>query len=167
MDFSFFLIPLIFNLPFTSKLPLDYFFPGKPNDILVFLEILFRIILVISSLILIIQRDENLNFNSGLFVYIIGVILYFISWILLIVIDISIIENFNPVLRTILLFSPTYTPLIWLIGMGKICIHHGILFHLYYSHFAILFDLSLYLISKFQYFFFFFEYCIFTRIFVN
>ena len=109
--FILFLTPLVFNTPFTSKLPLNYLFPKEASQILEILEIFFRIIVVISPFIPIILYQDNVQFKSGLIVYLFAIVLYFISWILLIAIDIGTINNLNPVLRAMIVFVPSYTPI--------------------------------------------------------
>jgi len=118
--FWLFLIPLLINV-FYSKLPMDRFFPKKPSKILKILEMISRILALGCSILLLIQFQENPKFKLGLIIYITGLVIYFGSWIILIIIQEETIANLHPVLRTALLFAPAYTPLIWLIGMALIC----------------------------------------------
>lgn len=119
--FYLFLIPLLFNIPFYSKLPMDFFFPKPSIKVFELLEQFFRIINIISSLFLVIQHQNNPFFKKGIIMYILGIFLYFLSWGVLIFIKTEVIANFHPIFRALVVFAPSYLPLIWLIGIALVC----------------------------------------------
>ncbi|MCY3415132.1 MAG: hypothetical protein INQ03_26000 [Candidatus Heimdallarchaeota archaeon] len=100
---------------------MDHFFPKEPVKLAVLAEQVFRIIAVISSFFLFIDTKDNKYLNAGIILYCVGLFVYFSSWIALILIDVSKIDNYSPVLRAIVVFAPSYTPIIWMIGMALIC----------------------------------------------
>jgi len=110
------LIPiLIWNYIFISKLPLAYQSQSFNNDIPTIITVgenIFRSIVFILPLFFKLSVDESRQ-KKGLVVFIIGVLLYFISWIILIYVPDSIWN------KNILIFTaPAYTPIIWLIGLS-------------------------------------------------
>lgn len=110
------LIPiLIWNYIFISKLPLVYqpqFFNHEIPILITVGENLFRTIIFIMPLFFKLSFDETRQMK-GLFVFIIGVLLYFISWLILMYMPDSTWSN------NIFIFSaPAYTPIIWLIGLS-------------------------------------------------
>ncbi|MBP9043301.1 MAG: hypothetical protein KBG49_07415 [Spirochaetes bacterium] len=111
--FMLFLPMLIWNILFTKYLPPPYgeeTFGSNIPAVISIGELVMRI--CICGLPIIIQ----LNFSgtlakAGIIVYVIGMLLYFLSWVLLIVFPQSIFS------KSIIGFTAsTYTPLIWLIG---------------------------------------------------
>ena len=112
------LIPiLIWNLIFFHKLP-KAFLEAEPttikSTIFNIVEHLFRIIVFIMTLFL------KLNITSpqqkvGLLIYLAGVLLYFISWIPLINKKETIWKN-----SYFGLLGPSFTPIIWLLGIALI-----------------------------------------------
>ena len=106
-------IPIImFNVIFTKYLPEKYL--QNISHKIVTIENIFRLILIIFSIIM------KINFNKikgkiGLFVYVIGVIIYFTSYFI-------IINNHNTFLGKyfIIQLSGYWSAIIWLIGIGLI-----------------------------------------------
>jgi len=108
---------MVWNIVFTDKLPHALQPEIFWNDISPFLtygENISRIIVFIISLLMPL-RISTLTQKRGFFLYLIGTLLYFASWIILIYFPSS---NFS---NSILVFmAPAYTPLLWLIGIGLI-----------------------------------------------
>jgi len=110
------LIPiLVWNFIFISKLPLAY----KPqlfnHDIPMFIivgENLFRSIIFILPLFFKLSIGKTIQ-RKGLVVFIVGVALYFLSWLMLIYMPESKWSN------SVIGFSaPAFTPVIWLVGLS-------------------------------------------------
>lgn len=106
---------LIWNIIFTSKLPVVYNPENFNSNIPLFLivvENIFRSIIFILPLFF--KNDISSNKGKrGLYIYVLGSVLYYISWIILI---------YAPNLlwsKSLLGFTaPAYTPIIWLIGIS-------------------------------------------------
>jgi hypothetical protein len=106
---------LIWNIIFTSKLPAAYDPKSFNSNIplfLITLENIFRSIIFVLPLFMKIDISSNIG-KKGFYVYIIGSIIYYVSWLMLI---------YAPNLlwsRSIFGFAaPAYTPIIWLIGIS-------------------------------------------------
>ncbi len=111
-NYALFWIPhLLWNIIFTQYLPMDHFNGDAPNWLLIS-ENIFRIATIIYPLLIPINTKHKL-FKSGLWVYSIGLLLYYGCWTYLMIAPDSALA-YNPVMQ----FAPTYTPLIWLIGMS-------------------------------------------------
>jgi len=108
--FWFFIPIIIFNIIFTKYLP--EFYLKKTNHPIVTIETAARIITIAFSVIMAIKSDNNIG-KAGLVVYIIGVLIYFCSYF--IVIKIPAISFHNNI---IVLLAPYWTSVLWLIGIG-------------------------------------------------
>ena len=110
------LIPiLVWNLIFTSNLPLAYEQKSFDSNIPIFLligENIFRIIVFIFPILLKINISAS-NGKLGLLIYGFGSMLYYISWLMLIYAPNSFWST-----SEIGFTAPAYPPLIWLIGIG-------------------------------------------------
>jgi hypothetical protein len=106
------LIPiLIWNVLLTSHLPMEHFSGEAPQWVLI-IENIFRAGAMILPLFLPIN-SKNKFFKSGLTVFIIGTLIYFSSWLWLILYPESVAAN-----SSWLQFAPAYTPIIWFIGLS-------------------------------------------------
>ena len=106
---------LIWNIIFTSKLPKAYDPNVFNSDIPLFIiavENIFRSIVFILPILFQINIFSHIG-RRGLYIYILGSVLYFISWLLLIFAPNSLWSG------SIFGFTaPAYTPIIWLIGIS-------------------------------------------------
>lgn len=106
---------LLWNMILAKKLPPTFqaktFDKNIPRFLLIG-ENVFRIIIFILPLFL--QIDIHSKYGlSGLIVYLTGVILYFISWLILIIVPDSAWS------KSVYGFTaPAYTPLIWMLGLS-------------------------------------------------
>lgn len=109
--------PLIFNLIFADKLPAAFspeIFNKNIPAFITYGENFFRSIVFIFPLLMLIKLQTKSQ-KAGLAIYILGMAIYFLSWILLI----SLPENtWSTSLFGFL--APAYTPFIWLLGLGMI-----------------------------------------------
>lgn len=110
------LIPiLIWNYLFISKLPLAYQPQSFNHEIPLLITVgenIFRSIVFIMPLFFKISIYKSRQRN-GLVVFVTGVLLYFISWLILMYMPSSTWSN------NFLIFSaPAYTPIIWLVGLS-------------------------------------------------
>ena len=101
---------IIFNIIFTKHLP--EFYLKKINHPIVTIETIARIITIAFSVLLAIKLDNKIG-KTGLIVYIIGALIYF--WSYFIVIKIPAISLHN---NLIVLLAPYWTSVLWLIGIG-------------------------------------------------
>ncbi|MDH5394208.1 MAG: hypothetical protein OEY11_13560 [Gammaproteobacteria bacterium] len=110
------LIPVfIWNYCFTSALPVVYQPASFNHDIPVFItagENIFR------SFIFILPLFFKLGIGSpaqskGLLVFITGIVLYFVSWLVLMFVPESIWRH-----HVFVFSAPAYTPVIWLVGLS-------------------------------------------------
>jgi hypothetical protein len=108
--FWFFIPVIIFNIVFTKYLP--EFYLKNTNHPIVTIETAARIITIAFSVIMAIRLDNKIG-KAGLIVYIIGVLIYFCSYF--IVIKVPVISFHNSI---IVLLAPYWTSVIWLIGIG-------------------------------------------------
>ena len=110
--FLLFIPILIFNIILFQKLPSHYL-----KDIshpIIFIETIARIFTIAFSFIMVINIQNKIG-KIGLIIYIIGIIIYFASYFIVI--------YFNNTLFTkniFVILSPYWTSIIWLIGIGLI-----------------------------------------------
>ncbi|WP_157585597.1 hypothetical protein [Runella zeae] len=108
---------MIWNIVLTSKLPKDFqpeiFWKDIPT-LLTYGENISRA-LVFMLTFLMPLRISTPTQKKGLYIYLGGVLLYFASWLVLILFPDSKWSN-----STVGFTAPSYTPLIWLIGIGLI-----------------------------------------------
>jgi len=108
--FWFFIPVIIFNIIFTKYLP--DFYLKKIDHPIVIIETIARITTIALSVIMSIKLDNKTG-KIGLIVYIIGILVYFCSYFIVIKIPaISFHNNF------IVLLAPYWTSVLWLIGIG-------------------------------------------------
>jgi hypothetical protein len=108
---------LIWNLLLTNKLPSAYqpeiFWQNIPT-FLTYGENSSRIIVFMLTILMPINIS-NLTQKKGFILYLVGTIVYFISWLILIYYPDSAWS------KSVLGFmAPAYTPLLWLVGIGLI-----------------------------------------------
>lgn len=112
------LIPVfVINIVLYKKLP-EFFKPAQWDSIPKYVPIaenIFRYLSFLLPMIMIIGIS-SLRQKLGFVVYLIGLLIYFSSWLL----QIKFKEDkYN---RSLILRSaPAYTPIIWLIGIGLMC----------------------------------------------
>lgn len=109
--FGFLVPPLIWNVLFTSKLPLHAFDQEAPGWLL-FMETIFRVAAMVYPLLLPIRKERSL-FLPGLAVYLLGLLLYFAAWSYL-MLELNTIFSRFPLLQ----FAPAYLPLLWFSGIA-------------------------------------------------
>jgi len=110
------ILPIIFwNIFLISKLPGAFDPKVFNNDIPLFIiigENIFRTIIFLMPLFFQLNITSSIN-KKGIIIYFFGIVLYFVSWLLLIYAPKSIWST------SMLGFSaPSYTPIIWLIGLS-------------------------------------------------
>jgi len=112
------LLPIMaWNVIFTSKLPQAYSREIFWNDIPGIIstgESFFRLLIFILP-VLMPLRIETQSQKLGLWLYIIGTAIYFLSWLAQMYFPQSAWS-----LGAFGFFAPAYTPLIWLVGIGLI-----------------------------------------------
>ena len=108
--FWFFIPIIIFNIVFTKYLP-EYYL-RKINHPVVTIETILRIITIAISIIMVFKLDCKIS-KIGLIVYIIGVLIYFCSYFVVIKFPASSL-NYN----IVILLAPYWTSVLWLIGIG-------------------------------------------------
>jgi hypothetical protein len=101
---------IIFNIIFTKYLP--EFYLKNINHPIVTIETIARIITIAFSVIMAIKLDNKIG-RAGLIVYIIGVLIYFFSYFIVIKVPTILFHN-----NFIVLLAPYLTSVIWLIGIG-------------------------------------------------
>ena len=109
--FLFLLPPIIWNLVFTPLLPMDHFLGEAPFWV-VLVENLFRIITFTLPLFLPVVWDHK-RFRTGLKLYTVGLLLYFGSWMHLMISPDSSLAGL-----AVYQLAPAFTPMIWLAGMS-------------------------------------------------
>jgi len=108
--FWFFIPVIIFNIIFTKNLP-EFYLKYIKHPI-VTIETIARIITMAFSVIMAVRLDNKIG-KAGLVVYIIGILVYFCSYFIVIKTPtISFHSNF------IVLLAPYWTSVLWLIGIG-------------------------------------------------
>ena len=108
--FWFFIPVIVFNIIFTKYLP-EFYLKNISHSI-VTMETIARITTIAFSVVMAIKPDNKIG-KIGLIVYIIGVLVYFCSYFIVIKIPvISFHDNF------IVLLAPYWTSVLWLTGIG-------------------------------------------------
>jgi len=110
--FWFFIPVIIFNIILTKYLP-EHYLKNIKHPI-VTLETIARIITILFSVIMEINPYNKMG-KIGLIVYIIGVLIYFCSYFIVIKIPVTSFNN-----NIIVLLAPYWTSVLWLIGIGLI-----------------------------------------------
>jgi hypothetical protein len=112
------LLPIMaWNLIFASKLPWVYSEEVFSKNILSFITIgenVFRLIVFILPVLMPLRIDTQSQ-KLGFWLYIIGIVIYFLSWLAQMYFPQSAWS-----LSALGFLAPAYTPLIWLIGIGLI-----------------------------------------------
>ena len=108
--FWFFIPVIIFNIIFTKYLP--EFYLKDIHHPIVTMEPVVRITTIALSAIMTIKLDNKIG-KTGLIVYIIGVLIYFCSYFMVIKIPAIAFHN-----NLIVLLAPYWTSVLWLIGIG-------------------------------------------------
>ncbi len=107
------LIPVfVLNIVFINSLPQSY--SANIQNTTNTLQSVFRIIIFILPLIMSISIEMKLQ-KFGLVLYIVGIVLYFISWIMQTHYPDSIWSQ-----SVFGFLAPAYTPILWLVGIGLI-----------------------------------------------
>jgi len=110
------LIPIIiWNYIFMSKLPLIYQTQSFNHDIPFLITVgenIFRSVIFILPLFFKVSISESRQ-RKGLVVFVIGVLLYFVSWLTLVYMPASTWSD-----NIFVFSSPAYTPIIWLVGLS-------------------------------------------------
>ena len=106
------LVPiLIWNMIFTPYLPMDRF-GGEAPQWLLLTENVCRALVMIFPLFMPV-KPASIHFRKGVLLYLCGILIYFASWLYLILFPASPISE-----QVWILFAPAYTPLIWLAGIA-------------------------------------------------
>ena len=109
--------PLVFNLIFADKLPQAFSPEIFDKNIPFFItngENIFRSFVFIFPLFMLLKVKTDRQ-KTGLWLYLLGMALYFLAWILLIIFPQSLWSN-----SLLGFLAPAYTPLIWLVGTSMI-----------------------------------------------
>jgi hypothetical protein len=110
--FWFFIPVILFDLVFTKYLPAQYFQTTSSSIDLA--ENIVRTVLIALSMLMIINLND-IKGKTGILIYIIGLLLYFLSYFILI--------NYADTVwgrNIIIQLSGYWTPIIWLFGVGLI-----------------------------------------------
>lgn len=108
--FWLFIPVIIFNIIFTKYLPEHYL--RNINHNIVTIETIARIITIAFSVIMSLKLDTKTS-KIGLIVYIIGILIYFCSYFIVIKFPATLFNN-----NIIVLLAPYWTSVLWLIGIG-------------------------------------------------
>jgi len=112
------LIPiLIWNVALASKLPESYqnnIFKRDIPSVVTIGENFFRLLVMILPLLMPLSLASRSK-KTGLYVFIIGTLIYFLSWAILIAFPQSAWST-----SVAGFLAPAYTPFIWLVGIGLI-----------------------------------------------
>jgi len=108
--FWFFLPIIIFNIILTKYLPEHYL--KNINHPIVTIETIARIITIAFSAIMAITINNQIG-KIGLIVYIIGALIYFCSYFIVIKFPITSFNN-----NLVIILAPYWTSVLWLIGIG-------------------------------------------------
>jgi len=106
---------MVWNIVLSRKLPQDFQSEIFWKDIPTFLtygENISRTIVFMLTLLMPLCIT-TLTQKRGLYIYIVGTLLYFTSWVVLIIFPNSEWSN-----SIIAFTAPAYTPLLWLVGIG-------------------------------------------------
>lgn len=111
------LIPiLLWNIAFISKLPLGYqseYFDKEIPKLISVGENAFRLVIFVFPLFFSLKISGSILKEGGV-LYLVGVLLYFISWLLL------MFFPYSRWSKSIIGFTaPAFTPIIWLIGISQ------------------------------------------------
>jgi hypothetical protein len=101
---------IIFNIIFTKYLPEHYLI--NINHSIVTIETIARIITIAFSVIMSINLNARIG-KIGLSIYIIGILIYFCSYFIVIELPANSFNN-----NIIVLLAPYWTSILWLIGIG-------------------------------------------------
>lgn len=108
---------IIWNILLSNKLPANYqaeIFSANIPDVVTYGENIFRLFIFVISFLMPLQLRTKRQ-KVGFSIYLTGLLLYMLSWVLLILFSKSIWSN------SLLGFSaPAYTPLVWLLGISLI-----------------------------------------------
>jgi len=121
---------IIWNISFFSYLPSSYAPSNFNSDIPLWIivgENLFRMVLFIFPLF--VQVNIKISFgNKGLIIYLLGVLIYFSSWLAIIISPSSVWSS------SVLGYSaPAYTPIIWILGLSMMVDSYYFKYRLNYS----------------------------------
>jgi hypothetical protein len=108
--FLFFIPVIIFNIIFTKYLPEHYL--KNINHPIVTIETIARIMTIAFSVLMAIKLDNKIG-KIGLIIYIIGILIYFCSYFIVIKVPEILLHN-----SLIVLLAPYWTSILWLIGIG-------------------------------------------------
>jgi len=108
--FWFFIPIIIFNIILTKYLP-EYYLKNIKHPI-VTIETIARVITILFSVIMSITINNKIG-KIGLIVYIIGVLIYFCSYFIVIKFPATSFNN-----NLVIILSPYWTSVLWLIGIG-------------------------------------------------
>jgi hypothetical protein len=108
---------LIWNMVLANKLPKEFqpeiFWNNIPTS-LTYGENVSRIAVFFITFLMPLSLSSSTQ-KKGLLIYLIGILLYFSSWLMLIYFPDSTLAN-----SMLGFLSPAFTPLIWLVGIGLI-----------------------------------------------
>ena len=121
---------IIWNISFFSYLPSSYAPSNFNSDIPLWIivgENLFRMVLFIFPLF--VQVNIKISFgNKGLIIYLLGILIYFSSWLAIIISPSSVWSS------SVLGYSaPAYTPIIWILGLSMMVDSYYFKYRLNYS----------------------------------
>lgn len=108
---------LIWNILLTEKLPANYrpeIFSGGIPIALTYVENISRFLLFVIAFLMPLNLHTHKQ-KVGLYIYLSGLLFYFVSWILLIFFPVSAWSN-----SVIGYAAPAYTPLVWIAGIAII-----------------------------------------------
>ncbi len=101
---------IVFNMILTKYLP-EYYLQNIKHPIVI-AETIARILTIAFSIIMSMKPDNKPG-KAGIFIYVIGVIIYFCSYVIVIKIPAA---SFNYNLAIML--APYWTSILWLVGIG-------------------------------------------------
>ncbi|MBD3213685.1 MAG: hypothetical protein GF311_13835 [Candidatus Lokiarchaeota archaeon] len=84
-------------------------------------ENILRIIAFFLPIFMMIQPQDNPCYIIGVCFYLIGMVIYFISWVMIITLNQKGMMLAPKYIQCILLLGPSYTPLIFFIGIPFMC----------------------------------------------
>jgi hypothetical protein len=105
---------LLWNAIFTSKLPAGYASDEDVSQAILILEHVFRIPVFFYPILLSLQMNDRYG-KVGIVVYVVGVVIYFVSWIMQLY-----FRETRWSTSALGILAPAYTPLIWMLGIGLI-----------------------------------------------
>lgn len=112
------IVPIfLWNVLLYKFLPERYYQEANGNTFIQMLEIIehfLRAVIFVTPLLMIIEVKNDAQ-RKGVMIYLIGIIVYFLSWLMQITFPLS---NWSQSCLGYL--APSYTPIIWLIGIGMI-----------------------------------------------